>query len=179
MMNPQKTKSPPHKYTYNEIEIKLQHKMPMRESSFHLIPLYSGKWKFNDSTALHFSPLKKPYENCRDIRKTYLENQLGLEKDVQESQPKQGWKAAQQSSTQIEVATIRSKEGSTGETGKNDSRHEKSIGNQTGIDPDSHVQKGSSAEAREKGKAQKQGQTSGSIFAIVRGRVEAESQAHA
>jgi len=47
-----------------------------------------------------------------------LENQLGLEKEVQKPEPEQSRKAAQQSAAQVEVLAVRSKQRGSRETSK-------------------------------------------------------------
>ena len=85
----------------------------------------------------------------------YLKDKLGLEKDVQKSQPEQSRQGAQQGSSKVQITAIRCEQSSSGKAGKNDPGQHKSIGNNSRIDHDRHFQKRAGAESREESKTQK------------------------
>ena len=114
-----------------------------------------------------------------NLKKTYLEQELGLEKQVQESQPEQGAQSAQQWSSKVQVTSIWGIQSRSGETSENDGREHKSIGNDSRINHDSHFQEWSCSQSREESESQQQSQSGTAILAIVRGCMKGENQTHA
>ena len=74
-------------------------------------------------------------------RTKYLEDELGLEKDVEESEPEEGGEAAHQGSAEEQVLAVGGEEGSSGESGEDHGRHHEGVGDDGGVDPDGEIEK--------------------------------------
>lgn len=68
-----------------------------------------------------------------------LENQVGLEKDVQQPQPQEHGQGGEEGASKVQVLSIRGKEGGSREAGENHRREQQGIRDDGGVYSDGHV----------------------------------------
>ena len=68
-----------------------------------------------------------------------LEDELGLEKEVKESEPEEGGEAAHEGAAEEEVLAVGGEEGSSGEGREDHGRHHEGVGDDGWVDPDGEI----------------------------------------
>jgi len=121
----------------------------------------------------------EPTENGQSKVDVKLEQKLGSEKDVEESKKDEGAKAREKRSSQVQILSIRSKESSGGEAGKDDGGEHQSGGNDGRIEEHRHVQERAQAEAGEEGESEQHSEAGGTVLAVVRSHEESQGKAKA
>ena len=108
---------------------------------------------------------------------SHLEEELGLEEDVEEPQEEQGGEAGEEGAAEVEVLAVGGEEGSAGEAGEDGGCEEEGGGHDAGVHHDGHGQERAHAQASQEGEAEQHGHPHAAVLAVVRGHEEAEGEA--
>ena len=109
---------------------------------------------------------------------TYLEQELGSEEDVGKSKPHEGGESRHEGASEIQILAVRSHQRGAGEAAEDGGGDHEGGGHEAGVHHHGHLEQGAHAEAGQKSESEEHGQPLASVLAIIRGEVEAESEAH-
>ena len=108
-----------------------------------------------------------------------LEDQLWLEKDVQEAEPEESWEAAHQGATEEQVVAVGGDQGSARKCGKDHGGHQECVGDYSRVDPHGHVKNWAGSEASQESETEQHREPLTSVLAIVRCEVKGSDKAKA